>query len=71
MCPRKQKNVVLVRIIGESMIQIGDLVRIRPDETTGVWLVVQIDSWSWVCQVIQGNKKEWFDINHVEVVTHD
>jgi hypothetical protein len=53
------------------MIQVGDLVRIHPDEATGVWLVIQVDSWSWSCQAIQGNKNEWFDIDHVEVVTHD
>jgi len=61
---------------GESMIEVGDLVRIRPypadlPETVGVWLVIQVDSWAWSCQAIQGSKKEWFDINHVEVVTHD
>jgi|14BtaG_2_1085337.scaffolds.fasta_scaffold95354_1 hypothetical protein len=53
------------------MIQIGDLVRIHPAEAIGVWLVIQIDTWAWSCQAIQGSKKEWFDINHVEVVTHD
>ena len=50
------------------MIQVGDLVRALDG---GVWLVIQIDSWSYSCQVIQGSRKKWFDINHMEVVTHD
>ena len=58
------------------MIQVGDLVRAldfapRSRHYGGVWLVIQIDSGSWSCQAIQGSRKEWFDINHMEVVTHD
>lgn len=63
------------------MIKVGDLVRFtrdlgnwhsrNPHPVRGAWLVIQIDSWSWVCQAIQGNKNEWFDIGQVEVVTHD
>ena len=76
MYERKPKNMAFYGLIGESMIEVGDLVRIRPypadlPETVGVWLVIQVDSWAWSCQAIQGSKKEWFDINHVEVVTHD
>ena len=58
-----------------SMMQVGDLVRAldlgEVRHYGGVWLVIQIDSWAWSCQAIQGNKKEWFDINTMEVVTHD
>jgi hypothetical protein len=71
MYERKPKNMAFYGLIGETMIEVGDLVRIHPDEAAGVWLVIQIDSWSWVCQAIQGNKNEWFDIGQVEVVTHD
>jgi len=68
------------------MIEVGDLVRQidfdhhweqleslahRSLRRRGVWLVIQVDSWVWSCQAIQGSKKEWFDINHVEVLTHD
>lgn len=59
-------------------IQAGDLVRqidfdrrYYRQPRRGVWLVIQIDSLSWSCQAIQGNKKEWFNINTMEVVTHD
>ena len=62
-------------LIGETMIEVGDLVRAidrRPPadrrQYGGVWLVIRVDSWAWVCQAIQGSKNEWFDINHVEVV---
>ena len=50
------------------MIEVGDLVRAR--HCGGVWLVIQIDSWAWSCQAIQGSRKEWFDIDHMEMVTH-
>ena len=63
------------------MIQVGDLVRqfdfdrrwewAHRQPRRGVWLVIRVDSLSWSCQAIQGNKKEWFDINTMEVVTHD
>jgi hypothetical protein len=46
MCPRKQKNVVLVRIIGETMIEVGDLVRFKEDNyfinMKGIWLVIRV-----------------------------
>ena len=47
MCSRKQKSVVLVRIIGETMIEVGDLVRFKGNQINtsrdGVWLVVSIE----------------------------
>ena len=82
MYPRKQKNVVLVRIIGETMIQVGDLIRIHAmnrkyygselsQYSAGVWLVIRVDDLTSSCQAIKGNKKEWFDLNHVWAVQHD
>ena len=65
----------IFQITGETMIKVGDLVRAIDGRVwwvgRGPWLVIQIDSCGWSCQAIQGSRKEWFDINHLEVVTHD
>ena len=65
MCSRKQKSVVLVRIIGESMIEVGDLVKYEiPVEhlrEKGVWLVVDVeeDFFAQTVTIKQGNRQRY------------
>jgi hypothetical protein len=71
MYPRKQKNVVLVRITGETMIEVGDLVQRRGAlrkgrvvHTPGVWLVTDRARYKALCA--QGSKRRWFWLENLE-----
>ena len=74
MCPRKQKNMALYEPHGETMIEVGDLVKVKnkyleaSHESKYCWLVVEtkvtykID----VALCIQGSRKEWISFGVLE-----
>jgi hypothetical protein len=49
-------------------IQVGDLVRHRRNHIKGVWLVTQVDTLSWACELVKGTEKVWFDMDQMDLV---
>jgi len=61
-----QQDFILL-ITGETMIQIGDLVRQKQQRRTlarGVWLVIEEADWKVLC--VQGSKRMWLHIDTLE-----
>ena len=56
----------LLQRIGETMIEVGDLVRRRGKivHTPGVWLVIELGGWQALCT--QGSRRMWFWLESLE-----